>query len=217
MEKKRNRIINAILFVTLVLTIGIILYLTKSNFLKPKDVIVEEEKINDFKIFEVEELDSKLNKLSFSNKKQDFYNKKDNINVNVTISSGVVSVSIKIDKIKVSYKIEEIKDAICIHSNVYKNHHITYILTGSGKVYKIDDDLNEVKNTEYYNGKAIDLKIMNATSIAIDKNLKFKINKDLDNIVPCVYIKTNDNRIFTDEKIIDNENIVELIEKENAE
>ena len=219
MEKKRERIINGILFIILILTIFAILYLTKSDVLKPKEVVIPEVIPNSgYKVVEIEKLEKKLNKLSFVNKKQDFYNKSSNININTTIVSGKVNISIKIKKKKRTYKIEEIDNAKAIHTNVYNNTHISYILTEDGKVYRVEDNLSEVKKTEDYKGTAVDLGLTNVVKIAVDKRLKFKMNSELKKIVPCVYIVTDNNRVFTDETFIEGEKIVELVEKpiENA-
>ena len=214
MNKKKDRIINAILFVVLILTIGIILFLTKSNVFKPKEEVPEVVIPNSgYEVFKVENLTNKMNKLSYSNKKQDFYNKSSKINVNTSISAGKVTVTLKIKGKKVVYDVDNIGKAIGVHTNAYGTTHYTYILTEEGKVYKIEDDLNVAKNTENYKGTAVDLGLTNVVKIAIDKNLKFKINNELKEIVPCVYVKTDDNRYFTDEKIIEGKNIVELEEK----
>lgn len=214
MKKKRDRIINAILFVLLILSIGIILYLTKSDVLKPKEEVIPEVKPNSgFEVFEVENLQSKINKLSFVNKKQDFYNKSTKVNVNTNITSGKVTITIKFDKIKKSYVIDNIDNAICVHTNVSNTTHTTYILTEDEKVYKVEDDLPTVKTTDNYKGEAVDLGLVNVIKIAVDKTLKFKINSELKKVVPCVYIKTDDDRVFTDEAIIEGKQIVELVEK----
>ena len=218
MDKKRNKLINAILFVILIITIGIIIFLAKSDVLKPKDkepeVIIPN---SGYKTFEVEGLETKLKKLSFSNKKQDFYNKSSKINVNTNIKSGKVSITIKYDNVKRTYEVDKIENAVGVHTNAANYKHITYIVTEDGKVYKIEDDLNTVKETENYKGEAVDLGLTNVVKIAIDKSLKFKINSELTAITPCVYIKTDDDRYFTDESIYEGEKIVELIEKKVEE
>jgi len=213
----REKIIDAILICVWILTVSVILFLTKSNIFKEKEETIEEVKINDgYQIYEVENLEKKFNKLSFVNKKQDFYNKTTKYTINTNITSGKVNVSIKFDDIKRVYEIDNISNAKSIHTNVDTTGdgvHITYILTEDKKVYKVEDNLKEVKEKEDYKGNAEDLGLTNVDSIAIDKNLKFKINDGLETIVPCVYIKTDDGRYFTDEKIIEGKNIVELVEK----
>ena len=219
MEKKRGRIINAILFIVFILTILAILYLTKSDVLKPKEIVIPEVIPNSgYKVIEVEKLEKKLNKLSFVNKKQDFYNKSSKININTSVTAGKLNVLIKIGKVKKTYTVDELEKIICVHTNVYDNKHISYILTEDGKVYKIEDDLSIVKKTDDYKGEAVDLGLTNVVKIAVDKKLKFKINSELKTIIPSVYIKTDDNRVFTDEVFISEEKIVELVEKpiENA-
>ncbi len=214
MEKKRGRIINAILFIVFILTILAILYLTKSDVLKPKEIVIPEVIPNSgYKVIEVEELEKKLNKLSFVNKKQDFYNKSSKININTSVTAGKLNVLIKIGKVKKTYTVDELEKIICVHTNVYDNKHISYILTEDGKVYKIEDDLSIVKKTDDYKGEAVDLGLTNVVKIAVDKKLKFKINSELKTIIPSVYIKTDDNRVFTNEVFFPEEKIVELVEK----
>ena len=214
MKKKRERIINAILFVILILSIGCILYLTKSDFLKPKEVV--EEKVipnSGFAVFKIDDLQAKINKLSFINKKQDFYNKSSIVSVNSSISLGKVSITIKVRNKKRTYDVDGIDNAQCIHTMVSNTSHITYILTKDGKVYKIEDDLPTVEKTDGYKGKAKDLGLVNIVKIAVDKKLKFKLNDKLDNIVPHVYAISDDGRIFTDESFKEGASIVEVVEK----
>ena len=164
-------------------------------------------------VVEIEDLGTKIKKLSFINKKQDFYNKSSIVSINTSITSGKVSVTIKIRKAKRTYEVEGITNAIGIHTNAYDTLHITYILTEDGKVYKLEDDLHNVETTEGYKGEAHDLGLVNVVKIAVSKKLKFKLNNNLEKIVPCVYIITDDDRIFTDESFIEGKTIVELVEK----
>ena len=126
-------------------------------------------------------------------------------------TNELINVSIKNDKIKVKYEVEGIEKAISIATNVNKGLHISYILTEDGKVYRLEDDLNTL--TSDYKGSAVDLGLTNVVKIGIDKNLKFKINSESETVLPCVYVKTDDDRIFTDEVILEGEKVVELIEK----
>ena len=119
MEKKRNRLINAILFVILIISIGVILYLVKSDVLKPKEEVIEEVIPNSgYSVVEIEDLENKMKKLSFINKKQDFYNKSSIVSINTSITSGKVSVTIKVRNKKRTYE-EEPKEEI---SNDYNNY-----------------------------------------------------------------------------------------------
>ncbi len=223
MKKKRERIINAILFVILILSIGAILYLTKSDILKPKEEVPEVVIPNSgFPVIKIDDLQNKFNKLTFINKKQDFYNKSSIVNVNSSITAGKVSITIKVRNAKRTYEVDGIENAICIHTMVLNTSHVTYILTEDGKVYKIDDNLPTVEKTDGYKGEAKDLGLINVVKIAVDKKLKFKLNDILDQIVPCVYIISDDGRMFTEEKFKEGASIVELVEnkkevkKENA-
>ena len=149
---------------------------------------------------------------------------KDNSKVTYTIIDfgGKVSITIKVRNAKRTYEVDGIENAICIHTMVLNTSHVTYILTEDGKVYKIDDNLPTVEKTDGYKGEAKDLGLINVVKIAVDKKLKFKLNDKLDQIVPCVYIVSDDGRMFTDEKFKEGASIVELVEnkkevkKENA-
>ena len=213
LSKKNDRLVNAILFVILILTIGIILFLTKSNVFHKNDNKEEEVvKIpnSGYEVYEVEDLNNKIGKLSFTNKKQDFYNKSSKYTINTIITSGHVKITIKIDSTKVEYEVENVENATSVATNVYKNTHVTYILTKDGIVYKVQDDLDKIKDIKDYKGSANPLGLTNIVKMAIDKNLKFKVNSELKDVVPCVYV----NRVFTDESIIEGKSIVELVEKE---
>ena len=86
----------------------------------------------------------------------------------------------------------------------------TYLLTSSGKVYKIDDALK--KDGEF--GKVTELNVNNAISIAVVDN-NFNLLEDAATTSPTVYIKTADSKVLTDESgLIDIDNpIVEVIDK----
>ena len=81
------------------------------------------------------------------------------------------------------------------------------------KLNEIEKDITENKairlviDDKDYVFRLSDLKI------GIDKTLKFKINSESETIVPCVYVKTDDDRIFTDEAIIEGQKVLELTPK----
>ena len=85
-------------------------------------------------------------------------------------------------------------------------------------VYKITDNLKEFKEKEEYVGNAVDLGLTNAVSIAVDHKLANTLLEDKTKVKPFVYVKTDDDRLFTDEELIEGKDIVELIEeKEEVE
>ena len=71
--------------------------------------------------------------------------------------------------------------------------------------------MDKVKSNKEYKGTLKNIGIKNATQIAVTDN--FSLNDNPFVISPIVYIKTSDNQIFTDELLLDNESIVEVIEK----
>ena len=215
---KKDKIINLILIFVFILTLGVILFLTKSKtFNKETTQANEEVKINEgFKKVEIKDLKNRLNALNFAFKKQDYYNKTTIATVNAIIADGKVSITIKSGANKRAYSVMDIDNAVSVLTNVNIKDggtHITYILTEDGRVFKIEDKIKEVKESADYVGKANDLGLTNITAMAIDKNLKFKLGSE-EAVEPCVYMKSDDGRYFTDEKIISNEEVVELVEKE---
>ena len=218
MNKKREKIINLILVFVFILSIGVILFLTKSKVFNknggsaPKE---EEIKINEgFEKVEVKDLENRLNALNFAYKKQDYYNKTTSATINTIIADGKVSVTMKCCSIKRAYSVMNVENAISVLTNVNVldgGTHVTYILTEDGKVFKIIDKIKEVKEDENYIGTAKDLGLTHITSMATDKNLKFKLGNELGSDIN-VYMKSDDGRYFTDEKFNNNEEVVELIE-----
>lgn len=218
---KKDKIINLILIFVFILTIGVILFLTKSKAFNNNTTPTEEEvKINEgFKKVEVKDLKNRLNALNFASKKQDYYNRTTIATINTIIADGKVTISIKSGSKKVAYSAMNIDNAISVLTNVNIKDggtHITYILTEDGKVFKIEDNIKEVKETTDYVGTPKDLGLTNITAIAMDKNLKFKLGSE-EVIEPCVYMKSDDGRYFTDEKMSGTEEVVELVEVEAKE
>ena len=71
--------------------------------------------------------------------------------------------------------------------------------------------MDKVKSNKEYKGTLKNIGIKNAIQIAVTDN--FSLNDNAFVISPTVYIKTSDNQTFTDESLLDNEAIVEVIEK----
>ena len=71
--------------------------------------------------------------------------------------------------------------------------------------------MDKIKSNKEYKGTLKNIGIKNATQIAVTEN--FSLNDNAFFISPTVYIKTSDNQIFTDKLLLDNEAIVEVIEK----
>ena len=221
MSGKKDKLINILLVVAYVITLAIIIFLTKSNvFNKNNDEdAVEVIPNSGFEKFEVKDLETQMKKLTFVNKKQDYI--QGSVTLNSSISSGKVTISIKSKTSKKEYVVPEIEDAKSIGSYIITTPdvtHISYILTESGKVYKIVDDIKTVNETDNYVGTPNDLGLTNVDSIAVDHKLKNTLLEDKTAVKPFVYIKTDDSRYFTDEELIAGKDIVELIElKEELE
>ncbi len=221
-NKKRNKIINAILIVVYVLTIGIILFLTKSNIFNDNEP-EEETPVTPNSTFEkvsIKDLETKLNKLSFVNKKQDYVKDNSFITLTSNIEDGKVVITLKMKANKREYTVPEIEDAKCIGSYLIlegSGTHVSYVLTESGKVYIIEDDLKTANEDEKYVGKAVDLGLTDITSIAVNHKLNFSLLEDKTKVKPFVYAKMEDGRVFSDEDFIEGKEIVELVEEKQEE
>ena len=71
--------------------------------------------------------------------------------------------------------------------------------------------MDKVKSNKEYKGTLQNMGIKSAIQIAVTDN--FSLNDNAFVISPTIYIKTSDNQTFTDESLLDNEAIVEVIEK----
>lgn len=171
-----------------------------------------QEKVNNYKQVEISELSNKLKKLDFTSKR--------------TATAGVAdekpfSISIVSDKeIKITHNYAGLSYNLAIENAISvgagfgaqgSGEAHFYILTADGSVYKIMDEMDKVQSNKEYKGTLKNIGIKNATQITVTDN--FSLNDNAFVISPSVYIKTSDNQIFTDESLLDNEAIVEVIEK----
>ena len=227
MSSKKDKTINILLIVVYIITLAAIIVLVKTNvFTKDTSNEIVEPVIpnSGFEKVEIKDLETKMKKFSFVNKKQDYIKENTITTLNSNISSGKVTISVKIRDQKKEYVVPEIEDAKSIGSYLVlegSGTHISYILTESGKVYKLVDSLSDIKGTENYVGTPKDLGLTNVVSIAIEHNMKNSLLEDKTKVQPFVYIKTDDNRYFTDEALLEGKEVVELVEqkeevKENA-
>ena len=206
---KRKIVKTIILIIVYFLTVGYIIYIfpryNEENYIK---------KENDFQIVEIKDLKTKFDLLKFDNKTRDDY-KVDNVaTIKTNIFNKKVTVTITIGNVVRKYILSTLDNVISTRSSIdsESNTHITYLLTEDLKVYKIVDDLAKVKEDENYMGEPKDMGLINVSAIAINQDGKFSL-KDKENNKPCVYIKTSDGRMFSDEVLKEKTSLVEVVEK----
>lgn len=209
---KKDKVLTILLVFLYLVSVGIILYVTPVY--DEENYIVKE---NDYTVVEVKNLADKISNLDFKNKTRDDY-KLDGVgSVKTNIFNGKVTVTLTINGKTYKYIVGSVLNVVSTRSNISKDgKHVTYMLTGEGKVFRIEDDLKEVIETENYKGTAKDMGIINVLAISINQGDKFSLdgrNKEED-IKPSVYILASENRLFTDEKLSEKQNgIVEIVLK----
>ena len=174
---------------------------------------------NNFDVVKVDNLNTKISSLNFDNKTSDEIVEEDFLTVKANINDGKVTVNLNITEggstIERSYTVSSITDAkgvgtgISVEGNGFA---VIYILTNSGKVYRIEDEIGEVKTNANYLGTAKDMLIEEAVEMTTVNEL-FSLRDNAETITPTVYIKTKDGRFFTDEPINDQQGLIEVVEK----
>ncbi len=208
----KKRIVKIIILVVIyILTVGYIFYIYPRH--SEEDYIKKE---NDFPIVEIQDLNNKIKNLKFDNISRDDYKIDNFATIKTNIFNKKVTVTITLDNITRKYILSSLNNVVSTRSslNQKNNSHITYLLTEDYKVYKIVDDLAKVKTDENYIGIPKNMGLINVESIAINQDGKFSL-KNKDSNEPCVYIKTKDGRLFSDEKLKDKTQIVEVIQKQD--
>ena len=185
---------------------------------KTETVTVE----NDFEKVEVSNLNTKLSSLDFSLKTKSESNEEEWLTLTSEIVDGKVTNTITINEggesvetITRSYTVEDVENAISVGTGISvqgNGYADFYILTSNGEVYHIEDEIGEVKATSNYIGMAKNMNIKQAASIAV-VDQSFNLSDTAETTTPTVYIKTNDGRIFTDEPIKFQDELIEVIEK----
>ena len=187
----------------------------KANTITQPVVVEESNDIvsNNFPVVKINKLSEKLSKLNFDNKTEATNDDGDGVaDIVAHINNGGVVVNI-LNGENTSYVVDGINNAVSLGVGLSVQGNgtlVTYILTGNGKVFKIEDDLNNVK--ENYKGTAIDLEVTDATAIAVVDN-NFNLDDEAQTTLPTVYIKTKDGRVLTDEtSLTSTSKIVEVVE-----
>ncbi|MDY6071410.1 MAG: hypothetical protein SPI44_00805 [Bacilli bacterium] len=171
-----------------------------------------QEKVNNYKQVKILELSNKLKKLDFTSKRTATAGVDDENPFSISIVSDK-EIKITHNYAGVSYNLE-LENAISVGAGFGaqgSGEANFYILTADGSVYKIIDEMDKVKSNKEYKGTLKNIGIKNAIQIAVTDN--FSLNDNAFVISPTIYIKTSDNQTFTDESLLDNEAIVEVIEK----
>lgn len=178
----------------------------------PKENEPTQEVVNNFKQAGVSNLSNKLSKLDFTTKKIATAGVDDEIPFSISIVSDK-EIKITHNYAGLSYSLY-IENAISVGAGLNvegSGEAVFYVLTADGSVYNIVDDIGKVKSNNAYTGTLKNIGIKNATQIAVSDS--FSLNDDAVTTLPNVYIKTSDSKIYTSEKLLDNESIVQVIEK----
>lgn len=171
-----------------------------------------QETVNNFKQVKVSNLSNKLKKLDFTSNKTAIAGVDDEMPFSISIiSNKEVKVTHNYAGLSYSLFVESAISVGAGFSAEGKGEADFYILTADGSVYKISDEVDKVSSNKGYTGVLKNIGIKNATQIAVSDN--FSLDDNALTSTPTVYIKTSDNKIFTDEKLLDNETLVEVIEK----
>lgn len=172
-------------------------------------------------VFNVNDLLERLNYVGFDNQVYSAVSEDNYIDIEAMINEGIVSVKIKVsdaeNSYERSYNLDSITDVVSIGTAYEKEGKVlTYFMTKSGKVYKVEDVLSNVESNKNYVGQAKDLGVKRATGIHVATS-GFALNDNVLSEHPAVYIKTSDNRIYTDESFKNDgsvqEGLVEVKEK----
>lgn len=174
---------------------------------------------NNFDVVKVDNLNTKISSLNFDNKTSDEIVEEDFLTVKANINDGKVTVNLNITEggstIERSYTVSSITDAKGVRTGISVEGNgfaVIYILTNSGKVYRIEDEIGEVKTNANYLGTAKDMLIEEAVEMtAVSES--FSLRDNVERVTPTVYIKTKDGRFFTDEPINDQQGLIEVVEK----
>ena len=219
-SKKNNK--NIIVLVAVVILIGIIIGIFLITNKKPeqKPVVVEEKIIPEkyeYSKYKVDYLNTKMSKLDFSNIENDKATNSGFTTYSIEIDLNKVKVTIELNEnkyIKRTYTIDSIKKPISvgIEGSVEGNGLlVAYILDSDGQVYKITDDIGEVRKDEKYTGKAVKLNVNTAESISVPHS-KLSLQDNPTYVRPRIYIKTKDGKILTDEILYEGQNgIIEVV------
>ena len=219
-SKKNNKII--IVLVAVVILIGIIIGIFLITNKKPeqKPVVVEEKIIPEkyeYSKYKVDYLNTKMSKLDFSNIENDKATNSGFTTYSIEIDLNKVKVTIELNEekyIKRTYTIDSIKKPISVGiegSVEGKGLLVAYILDSGGQVYKITDDIGEVRKDEKFTGKAVKLNVNTAESISVP-HTKLSLQDNPTYVRPRIYIKTKDGKILTDEVLFkDQQGIIEVV------
>ena len=200
---KKNLLI--ILVVLIVLIVGVVLYflLNKKEEVKPVNTEVVKEKYEYDKI-KVDYLNTKINKLDFSNKTKDKVSKDGFVVLSIEIIAKQIKVTIELNEnvyINRYYTIDNIKNPISVgvEMNVHENGFlVAYILDSEGQVYQIVDNISNARNDTKYVGTAVKMKVNTAEAICVPHE-SISLQDNPLSVNPRVYIKTRDGKILTDE------------------
>ena len=207
-EKKKKRITNLIIATIIVLLVLMIevtyLYYKPKNNIKEnedfKESITNIINVGNIPSFEVANLNNEISALEFV----------DSVGSGLELNSGKYtariennSVILAINDKEIEYKIKSPKSIVI---GVLEDKYITvYVLSNEGKLYNIKYDL--VKSVD----SSCVYSINNVSSIDIDTGEVNIGNKE--NFEPSVYFKTTENKIYTSDKLLENqEYFIELID-----
>lgn len=222
-ENKKGDLLLIIVIVVLVLETGYLVYdkaIRKENTqvdnsqVKVNDNTTSgsfSNSINDYKEVKINNLNTKISKLDFSNKTISTSGVDDEVPFSISISPNK-EVKITHSYANLSYSVN-IENAISVGSGFSvqgSGSAVFYILTSDGSVYKIEDDMNNVNSNKSYTGVPKNIGVKGATQMTVTDN--FSLDDDAVTSSPTVYIKTSDNKLLTDENLLVSDEIVSVVE-----
>ena len=195
-NKSKNMLIIALVCVILLIVVILIFKFGKGSSNNPDNGETSYETLK------IDHLNDKLSMISFSN--QDYYEiAESNVTILTRVEENHVSVTYTFnDNTTRKYTVSSIPNILSLGCGFTADGKIarTFFLTKTGKVFMLEDKLDDVKSNGTYEGQPVDMGFDNATEIFV-ANGNLVLN-DQPYSEPAVYIKTSDGKMYTNEKLL---------------
>lgn len=235
MKKNKIIMIAIIVFLVLFLSFAVAGYLYNDKLEKEKEKnrknnkpidntpvevkIPEDAKKLDIPIVEIENLEEKIKKLDFEDKKSSQIDRTENKSSNrssARMKKEDVVITLRKSGINSSYTLSSIKDIkkILMFDNGYGS--TLFVLTENGKLYEVyfvDNDIKEMG--EEFEPTINEVNMVPIKEMAQGKN-DFVLNNRGSKMINKLYLKTTDNRIITNDYVMEGNKqpeFVQVVEK----